>query len=61
MLCERAGLAVQVIFKFSAKLFYESNGRHCGRVAQRAESAAHHVLGKILNVVDVLGLSLIHI
>src|ERR1700683_5273662 len=52
---KRAGLAIEMIFKFFAKLFDEGDGRHRGRVAERAESAAQHVLGEVLHVVDVAG------
>src|SRR5450432_2705255 len=51
----RAGPAVEVVFKLFAELLYERNGRHRGRVAEWAERAAHHVLGEVLDVVDVLG------
>src|SRR6185312_13890475 len=52
-LCERARLAVQVIFKLVAKLLYERDSRHGRRVAQRAEGAAQHVFRQVLDVVDV--------
>src|SRR5580658_7466946 len=55
MFGERAGFSVQVVFKFLAKLFHKADGGHGRRIAQRAESAAHHVFRQVLNVVDVLG------
>ncbi len=39
-----ARLAVQMLFELFAELFDDRNGRHGGRVAQRAERAAQHVL-----------------
>src|SRR5580704_16032852 len=41
---KRARLAVQMIFKFFAKLLHNGNCRHSCGVAQRAKSASQHVL-----------------
>src|ERR1700689_4899593 len=51
--CEWAGVAVQVIFKLLAKLLDESDGRHRGCIAERAECAAEHVFREVLDVIDV--------
>ncbi len=51
---ERAGLPVQMFFKFFAELLHESKRRHGCCIAERAERAAHHVFGEVVNVVDVL-------
>src|SRR6201987_5691426 len=51
---EWARPAIQVIFEFLTELLDERDGRHRRRVAKRAECPAQHVLGKVLNVVDVL-------
>src|ERR1017187_6928303 len=55
-------LAVDIILKLLAKLLHESQRRHGRRIAQRAERPAHHVLGQVLHVLDVLLLpaALIH-
>src|ERR1039458_3914909 len=50
-------LAVDIILKLLAKLFHKSQRGHGRRIAQRAERPAHHVLGQVLHVVDVLLLS----
>src|SRR5580658_1911812 len=50
-------LAVDVILKLVAELCHESDDRHRCRVAKRAEGASKHVLGQILNVVDIFDLA----
>src|SRR5215475_9475022 len=50
---EGAGSAFQVILELFAELFYESNGRHGGGIAQGTKRAAEHVFRQILDVVDV--------
>ena len=55
MLGERAGLAVQVVFKFLAELLHEAHRGHGRCIAERAEGAAHHVFGEVADVVDVFG------
>src|SRR5579864_7956870 len=47
-------LALDVLLKLRAELFDEAERGHRGRITQWTEGAAHHVLGEILNVVDVL-------
>src|SRR5215469_9284116 len=46
-------LALQILLKLRAELLYKSKRGHRRRIAQRAERAAQHVLGQVLNVVDV--------
>src|SRR5450631_4253911 len=53
MFSERARFAVQVIFKLFAEFLHKAQRGHCGRIAQWSEGAAHHVLGQVLNVIDV--------
>src|ERR1035441_3688606 len=56
-ICERAGLAVQMFLELLAELLHESKNGHSRSIAQRAEGPAHHILRKVLNVVDVFGLA----
>jgi hypothetical protein len=42
-----------VIFELFAELLDEAERGHRRCVAERAEGAAHHVFGEVLNVVDV--------
>src|SRR5260370_29731054 len=46
-------VAGDVIFKLLAELLDKAEGRHRRCVAQRTERPAHHVFGKVLNVIDV--------
>ena len=49
-----SGLAAfNIVFKLFAELFDEAEGGHRSGVAERAEGAAHHVFGEVLDVVDV--------
>src|SRR5579864_1343471 len=41
--------AFQMIFKLSAKLFHECDGRHRGRITERAERSTEHVLRQVLH------------
>src|SRR5215467_7185219 len=50
---KRTRPSFQMVFKFLAEFLHKSNDRHRSRIAQRAESPAKHVLGKILNVIDI--------
>ena len=45
--------AFQVRFEFVAELLHDRDGRHRGRIAQRAERSPEHVLRQVLHVVDV--------
>src|ERR1700678_3396953 len=47
-------VAFDVVFELFTKFFYEAECGHGSCVAERAEGAAHHVVGEVLNVVDVL-------
>src|SRR5581483_7201812 len=47
-------LALEILLKLGAELLNKAERGHRSRIAQRAEGAAHHVLGQVLNVVDVL-------
>src|SRR6267378_4458101 len=47
-------IAGDIVFKLFAEFFDKAERRHCRCVAERAERSAHHVFGKVLNVVDVL-------
>src|SRR5471030_2140294 len=49
-----ARLAVEVILEFVPEFFDNRNRRHGGRVAQRAERAAQHILRNIPNQIDVI-------
>src|SRR5579859_2531141 len=44
-----------MIFEFVPPLLHDADGRQCGGIAERAESAAQHVLGKFADHVDVFG------
>ena len=46
-------VAFDVVFKLFAELLDEADGGHGRCVAERAEGAAHHVFGEVLDVVDV--------
>ena len=46
--------AGDVVFELFAEFLYEAERGHRGGVAERAEGAAHHVFGEVLDVVDVL-------
>src|SRR5579884_2382186 len=48
-----ARFAVQMIFEFAAELLHDGEGGHSRGIAQRAESAAHHVARNIADQVDV--------
>ena len=48
-----SALAFDVVFKLFAELLDEAERGHRRGVAERAEGAAHHVLGEVLDVVDV--------
>src|SRR5665213_2304252 len=47
-------VAFDIVFEFLAELLHESESWHRCCIAERAEGAAHHVLGEVLNVIDVL-------
>src|SRR5271156_2705482 len=47
-------VACDVVFKLFAALLKEGDGGHGCCATERAEGAAQHVFGEILNVVDVL-------
>src|SRR5579883_2255991 len=48
-----SGMLLQILFKLVAKLGDEASGRHCSRIAERAESAAEHVGCKLANEIDI--------
>src|ERR1700754_3338782 len=47
-------MALQILFKLAAELLHEAERGHGCCVAERAEGAAHHVFGEVLDVVNVL-------
>src|SRR5579884_3217586 len=49
----RSGMFLQVLFEFAAKLCNETAGRHRGRIAERAEGAAEHVIRELANEIDI--------
>src|SRR5579875_3367209 len=44
----------EILLELRPELLDETESRHRGSVAQRTERSAHHVLGKVLDIVDVL-------
>src|SRR6266496_2076723 len=49
----RTGFPIQMVLKLVPELLHNRNCRHGGRVAQRAERPAEHVLGNIADQIDV--------
>src|SRR5260370_20074644 len=47
-------VAIDVVFELFAELLDEAQGGHGCCVAERAEGAAHHVFGEVLDVIHIL-------
>ena len=54
---DAGAISGDVILELLTEFFDEGDGGHGGGVAERAEGAAHHVFGEVLDVVDVLGVA----